>query len=145
MDTFWRRRTKNKNIEISNTKSENLKINLPGEVENNKIHEYYSSEKVDLFFNFSTTEGLPVSMMEAQAYGIPILAPDIGGISEIVNEQTGFLVDVNSSILDLSKKILDISINTKELELKKKCSYENWIKNFNAESNYKHLVSKLLN
>ncbi len=38
------------------------------------------------------TEGAPVSIMEASAAGLPVVAPDIGGIGELVqHEKTGFL------------------------------------------------------
>ena len=32
-------------------------------------------------------------MMEAQSFGIPIMSTNVGGCSEICNEQTGFLIE----------------------------------------------------
>jgi len=43
--------------------------------------------------NLSETEGIPVSIMEAQSAGVPILATNLGGTSEIVNNENGFLVE----------------------------------------------------
>lgn len=41
----------------------------------------------------SRDEGLPVAIMEAFALGVPAIAPDVGGVSELVqNNETGWLV-----------------------------------------------------
>lgn len=48
--------------------------------------------------NTSKVEGVPVSMMECIGRGIPIVAFDIGGVSEIVNNKNGLLLSFNQSI-----------------------------------------------
>ncbi|MDD4972258.1 MAG: glycosyltransferase family 4 protein [Paludibacter sp.] len=46
----------------------------------------------DIFINPSYSEGLPTSVLEASAIGLPILATDVGGTREIViHGKTGFL------------------------------------------------------
>ena len=40
----------------------------------------------------SRWEGLPMTLVDMAARGIPIVAPDLGGITELVNEKTGWLV-----------------------------------------------------
>jgi glycosyltransferase involved in cell wall biosynthesis len=48
----------------------------------------------DLFLLPSTREGMPLSILEAQASKVPVLAAPTTGIPEIVTEgQTGFLID----------------------------------------------------
>lgn len=64
-------------------KCENVKYKFMGRIDNDMIHEYYSNNKVDCFINTSLSEGLPVSILEAMSYGIPIVATDVGGISEL--------------------------------------------------------------
>ena len=46
--------------------------------------------KADIFASSSLYEGLPLSMLEAMAAGLPIVANNVGGISDIVNN--GYLV-----------------------------------------------------
>ena len=50
-------------------------------------------EVADLFVLSSDKEGLPLSLGEAMAYGVPCIATDVGGNKEIVlDRQTGLLV-----------------------------------------------------
>ena len=49
-------------------------------------------EKTDFLLMFSNYENFPVVINEALSCGIPIVATDVGGISEIINEDFGMLV-----------------------------------------------------
>jgi L-malate glycosyltransferase len=53
---------------------------------------YYRS--LDLYINTSLHEGIPLSVLEAMACGIPVVSSAVGGIPEIVTHgQHGFLVE----------------------------------------------------
>ena len=48
----------------------------------------------DIYVHPSSSEGLPVSLMEAAAAGLPLIGTRVGGIPEIIeNLETGILVD----------------------------------------------------
>lgn len=50
-------------------------------------------ERADIFVLISHWEGLPLTILEAMRAGLPVVASDVGGVSEtIVNSETGFLV-----------------------------------------------------
>jgi glycosyltransferase involved in cell wall biosynthesis len=49
----------------------------------------------DGFLYTSGWDGLPNVLLEAIAAGLPVIASDVGGISELVNEQTGWLIRGN--------------------------------------------------
>lgn len=49
---------------------------------------------IDLYLNTSIHEGIPMTILEALARGIPVIAPNVGGISEIItNGVEGFLIE----------------------------------------------------
>ena len=113
-----------------------------GGLNNKQVFDLYSKIKIDCFINVSSSEGLPVSIMEAQSFGIVSFATDVGGTSEIVDEsRTGFLIRKDFSKGELAKKIFDYYKMTKE---EKKAIYDNCIKNyhdfFDAKINYTNLL-----
>ncbi|HOX54359.1 MAG: glycosyltransferase family 4 protein [Candidatus Omnitrophica bacterium] len=53
---------------------------------------------MDIFVMCSVAEGLGLSIMEAQAVGLPVIATEVGGIPELVKDgQTGILVPPQDS------------------------------------------------
>lgn len=62
------------------------------------------NDKIDLFILPTNYEGLPMVIIEAMSFGKPIVASNVGGISEIVvNDENGYTVENNS--IDFAKKI----------------------------------------
>jgi glycosyltransferase involved in cell wall biosynthesis len=65
---------------------------------NLKFHGAYGSFEelagrgYDAFLYTSGWDGMPNVILEAVASGIPVIAPDVGGISEMIREETGYLV-----------------------------------------------------
>ncbi|SCX96769.1 glycosyltransferase family 4 protein [Desulfoluna spongiiphila] len=48
---------------------------------------------IDIYLNTSVHEGIPMSILEAMAAGVPVVAPDVGGIGEIITHGTdGYLM-----------------------------------------------------
>jgi glycosyltransferase involved in cell wall biosynthesis len=122
----------------------NISHRFMGYIPNNELLKFYASNQADLFVNVSSTEGLPVSIMEAQSYGIPVIATDIGGVREVVKEGTGSLLSVNFSNEDLTKLIEYFSSLSKtEFNIMRENSIMNWDSNFNATSNYRDFTKKV--
>lgn len=70
-----------------------------GNIPNNEVYRFYRNTPVDLFISTSKSEGLPVSMMEAASFGIPIISTDVGGVREIVkNGYNGQLMNEKISV-----------------------------------------------
>jgi glycosyltransferase involved in cell wall biosynthesis len=89
----------------------------------------------------STTEGIPVSIMEAMSFGIPVIATDVGGTQEIVNKDNGILLHSQLDETDLASAI---RIAMKEdLWQRKTNALETWRSKYNAPTNYQNFVSEL--
>jgi glycosyltransferase involved in cell wall biosynthesis len=70
---------------------------LRGWVDNAEIRDFYATHPVSAFLSLSAAEGVPISMMEAQSYGVPIVALAVGGVPEVVQGETGTLLSPDSS------------------------------------------------
>lgn len=130
---------------LAKQKLKNIKFKFLGHLDNNKILEYYKNNDIKCFINLSSSEGLPVSMMEVQSFGIPIVATDVGGVKEIVNSETGILLSENPSAKEVAEGIEKILLLTEDKfkNIQKSC-YKNWNEKFNAKKNYIGFIQKYL-
>ena len=102
------------------------------------MFDFYKNNYVDLFINTSKSEGLPVSLMEATSFGIPIMAPNVGGIKEIVTKETGILFEPNKEIEQLANYIVEL--NNKTRIFNRDVIRKFWEINYSAEINYRQFL-----
>lgn len=90
-------------------------IEIYKEIKYNETISFYSS--ADIYILPSYTEGLPMTLLEAMASGLPVVSTKVGAIPEIIEDGiNGFLVNPGN-IFDLASKI-EILINNKPLRKK---------------------------
>ena len=77
-------------LELLDPKENDLRIRW-GELDGAQWQRLYDTRPFDVFINTSKKEGVPVSIMEAMRHGIPVIAPRVGGIPELVTPDVGFL------------------------------------------------------
>lgn len=115
-----------------------IDVNLIGHVDSEHIYDFYSNNHIECFINLSTTEGIPVSMMEASSFGIPIIATNVGSVDEIVyNGINGFLIDDifdSTAILQTVNKFLRMS-HLEHHNMREKARLI-WESKYNAKINY---------
>jgi colanic acid/amylovoran biosynthesis glycosyltransferase len=114
----------------------NLVCRLLGNMNNHQVISQYLTEPVDVFVNVSSSEGVPVSIMEAQSCGIPVVATAVGGTPEIVSSRVGVLLPVAPTpalIAEAIKGLMDERARGIE---KRVASRDNWRENYNAAKNY---------
>ncbi|MBA3900251.1 MAG: glycosyltransferase, partial [Bacteroidetes bacterium] len=105
---------------------------------------FYEENYVDLFINVSETEGIPVSIMEAQSAAIPVLATNVGGTSEIVDNENGFLIDKDFEVAKIAESIEKyFTSHFSHQEEKRKKSYQNWQKKYDAKKIYAEFAEKI--
>lgn len=119
-----------------------FKYNFVGFIPNAEVKQLLSQQNFDLFVNASESEGVPVSIMEAMSYSIPVIAPDVGGISDIVNDLTGKLLSSNPSVKEIADAIQEIYYSSSYPSYREN-AFLMVKENYNADSNYINFIKKL--
>lgn len=75
--------------------------------------------KSNIFLLPSLSEGMPKVLLEAMSAGLPVIASDVGGVSEIIgeNEERGWLIKADD-ILDMFHRIVECA-NSPDIRDKK--------------------------
>lgn len=132
-------------LNVLKGKPENLEVIFKGFVSNDKLRDIYKNMEATLFINLSESEGLPVSIMEAESVGMPIIATNVGGSCEaVVNGKNGFLLSDNPSLDEVENAIRHFILMNKS-DYQKFCdySYEIWKNKFDVDKNYKLFSDKI--
>lgn len=81
---------------------------LPGAQDHDQVLAWFAGHPIDLFVNTSDSEGLPVTIMEAMAAGIPVLAPAVGDIADLVPQDGpgGWLLPVTPTPQQIADALL---------------------------------------
>jgi glycosyltransferase involved in cell wall biosynthesis len=105
---------------------------------------------MDIVCLSSKNEGAPVSLIEAQASGVPVISTDVGGVKDIVKHgQTGFVVSCNDkpayvarllSLVEDDKLRCDMASKGWDY-VGEKYNYPTLVKNISAY--YKELLQKI--
>jgi glycosyltransferase involved in cell wall biosynthesis len=90
----------------------------------------------DIYISSSNREGLPLSVLEAMATGLPIIATDAGGVRDLAGEN-GFLIPCNDeyALYEAMKELRDnkelrLAKGKKSLEMVQNYSSVNMAKNY---------------
>lgn len=68
----------------------------------------------DSYIFTSNNEGMPISVLEATMHGLPVVAPDVGGIGEIIDSTTGWLVSSPDAVDEYVEALCEIEKNPEE-------------------------------
>lgn len=120
-----------------------IQAHLMGNRPNTELIEFYQKQSIDLFIHTSETEGLGMSIIEAQGFGIPAVVLGVGGVVDIVNEQTGIVLSPNATNQEIASAIQTIfesnKFGLKERENIQKLTLEK----FHVTKNYSKLVQSI--
>lgn len=131
--------------QLSKEKLGFMNVEFLGNIDNRDVYNYYSTHPISLLVNVSKSEGLPVSIMEAISYGIPVLATDVGGTREIVKDGcNGVLLTEDFDSEEFKEKFLRF-YNADEETIKtfRNNARKAWEDNFNARKNYSEFCAKI--
>jgi glycosyltransferase involved in cell wall biosynthesis len=108
------------------------KVNFIGQVED--VVPYLN--KSQIFLLISNWEGLPRSIIEAMRSGLPILASDVAGVKEMVEDgKNGYLIPRNNSRV-LAEKIEYLLYNQEDIEYMAKQSLSIYASSFTFEKTF---------
>lgn len=70
-----------------------------------------ASVELDLYLYTSQWDGMPTILLDVAQYGLPIVAPKIGGIPELIDESTGWLIEPYDDAAQFANAIAEILEN----------------------------------
>lgn len=120
----------------------NVRYTFTGYLRNVSL--FYEQNQVDCFITTSSTEGgCPASIQEAMAYGIPVIGTDVGGITEMI-EDNGILLSADPDGTEVAAAIEQIAgADMERLRTMKDNSYVKWKQEFDREDTFRHLLAEL--
>ncbi len=114
-----------------------------GHVSGAFIRSWYSERPVDVFVNVSSSEGTPVSIMEAISFGIPIVATAVGGNCEITDTINGVLLPANPQAGELACALGQFSADAAELSSLRVGSRLMWTRRYDACKNFSNFACQI--
>lgn len=114
-----------------------------GQMSNRDILNFYGRQPLNLFISVSEAEGIPVSMMEAISFGIPVLSTDVGACREIVCSETGMLMEADATPELIRNKILEFKNSEMNTPAFRKGVRAFWERNFNEDINYRNFIKQI--
>lgn len=123
----------------------NISYQFLGEMKNEDALDYIASHEFDFLINVSSTEGMPMTMMEAFSMSIPVIGTKVGGVPEVVRHNyNGYLLEVNFRDEELIYILMNYANLSFEDKLKLREHAKNtWKNNFHDVVNY-NLFTELL-
>ncbi|WP_210367175.1 glycosyltransferase [Bacillus sp. REN3] len=123
---------------------DHVSCEFKGSLGNSEVMDFYTSNAVDMFVNVSSSEGIPVAIMEAFSCRIPALATDVGGTRELVNDRNGHLIPKDFDVKELAG-IFDSFARSphEDREKRREAAYQTWNELYNAKKNYSAFAEKL--
>lgn len=120
----------------------NIRYKFMGYKANEDVQKFYAEHYIDAFVNVSKSEGVPVSVMEAESYGIPVIATDVGGTSEIVhNGKNGILLTADFTDEELLDAINTVVDNAKQYRVE---AFRTWKNMSDAQTIFPEFYKKLM-
>ncbi len=125
------------------TFSSNAKACFHGYSTTAALMDFYQTRPLDVFINLSSTEGTPVSIMEAIGAGLPVIATAVGGNVEIVSAENGLLVGADPTPDEVASALFFLIDRPQDASNKRRGSRQVWQEHYDADRNFLAFAQKL--
>ncbi|MCX6229763.1 MAG: glycosyltransferase family 4 protein [Bacteroidia bacterium] len=121
-------------------------VDFLGQLPHKALLDYYSSGRIHLMVLPSIDlgngehEGVPVSLMEAMSYGVPVISTETGSINELLPKEIGLTIP-DKSANELALKIKFLYDNPDEYNSASKLCRKIIKKNWNINTSAKALIT----
>lgn len=126
-------------------KKTNIDYEFLGEMKNEDAIKYILNNEFDFLLNVSSTEGLPMTMMEAMSMSIPVVGTDVGGVSEIIDDNiNGYLINSNFENENLCSIFESYSAMKHDAKMEmRNNAFLTWQNKFNDVANYSDFANSI--
>lgn len=124
----------------------NISFSFLGKTGKAELFKLYAESNFDLFLNVSETEGIPVSMMEAMSYSVPVIGTNVGGVSEIVEDgKNGFLLPPYPDAQQVQQAILHFwALPDESYNAMRQKAFNTWLTKYSADVNYNQMLNEVM-
>jgi glycosyltransferase involved in cell wall biosynthesis len=81
-------------------------IECKGELPNSTFRQQLRQVSNGFFLNLSSSEGMPVTILEAGVSGLPVAATNVGVVSDLISDATGLLIPIEDSAQEVASQIV---------------------------------------
>lgn len=118
--------------ELVKEKSIEKNVEFPGWVRDEKKDEVLCN--ADIFFLPSYNEGMPMSILDAMGYGLPVVSTNVGGIPKIVHDKENGACCEPGDIAGFSKSIVSLLCDKKLRDTASVASFDIVKKGYSLEA-----------
>jgi len=124
----------------------NIHYKFNGHISNKTLIQELLNNPYHFLINVSETEGIPVTMMEAMSMGVPVIATNVGGVNEIVQDNyNGYLLDSASTPTQIAMVICGAkTLSVPDYLQLQNNALNTWREKYNAQINYTRFIKHVL-
>lgn len=125
---------------------DHVEARLMGHLPHGEIPEVYRRLQPTVLLNLSAWEGLPVTMMEAMAAGVPVVGTDVGGVREIVRAgENGLLLSPDPTPEEVARALTTVSALSEEAYRTYAFqAWDSWRREFDARVTYPAFLEMIM-
>ncbi|MEG2597490.1 MAG: glycosyltransferase, partial [Oscillospiraceae bacterium] len=113
-----------------------IRYKFLGKLSHEETYAFYKDTYVDALLSVSIAESVPTVMLEAMANRIFVVATEVDGVKDVVDNQSGMLLPSDITAVQL-KNVLEglCKISKEQIAEKSEQAYQCWRNHFDADQN----------